>query len=274
MVTGSAPISSDVISFLKIAACCPILEGYGQTETTAASFVTYKADPTSSHVGGPTVNTEFKLIDIPEMGYLSTDVDENGRKKPRGEVLIRGPGVMAGYYKDKQKTEETIDEEGWVHTGDVAELLPNGAIRIVDRRKNIFKLSQGEYIAPEKIENIYIRAKGVAEAFVYGDSLKSALVAIIVPNKEYIEELAKQKGISASFEELCQRDDIKQEIFNNLEEIGKTEKLLGFEKVKKIHLDTVSFVNSGCCTPSFKMKRHEAKNYYKSQIDHMYKELD
>jgi long-chain acyl-CoA synthetase len=79
MITGSAPISKDILDFLKISACCPIIEGYGQTETMAGSFLTHQLDPTSGHVGGPTSNCEFKLIDIPEMSYLSTDKDQHGR---------------------------------------------------------------------------------------------------------------------------------------------------------------------------------------------------
>ena len=82
----------------------------------------------------------------------------------------RGTSIFAGYYRDLEKTKECVDEDGWLHSGDIGLILPNGALRIFDRRKNIFKLSQGEYIAPEKIENIYMKVKGVAEVFVYGDS--------------------------------------------------------------------------------------------------------
>lgn len=80
MVTGSAPIQADILDFMKIAVCCPIIEGYGQTETTAASFLTVVGDPFSGHVGGPSTNAEFKLVDIPEMNYFSTDLNQNGKK--------------------------------------------------------------------------------------------------------------------------------------------------------------------------------------------------
>lgn len=94
MITASAPISKEVLEFLKIATCVPILEIYGQTESTGGSFVTERTDPECGHVGGPTTNCEFKLDDIAEMNYRSTDVDEKGKPMPRGEICIRGAAVM------------------------------------------------------------------------------------------------------------------------------------------------------------------------------------
>ncbi|GIX77428.1 long-chain-fatty-acid--CoA ligase 1, partial [Caerostris extrusa] len=88
---------------------------------------------------------------------------------------IRRPNVFKGYFKDDQKTKETIDEDGWLHTGDIGMWLPNGSLKIVDRKKHIFKLAQGEYIAPEKIENIYLSSQYVSQIFVHGESLQSCL---------------------------------------------------------------------------------------------------
>ena len=106
------------------------------------------------------------------MQYTSEDRDANGKLMPRGEICMRGHGVFAGYYKDPEKTKETIDSDGWLHSGDIGQIDPEtGALKLIDRQKNIFKLANGEYIASEKIENIYHRAKGVEEIFVYGDSL-------------------------------------------------------------------------------------------------------
>ena len=150
MITGSAPINPDVLDFLKIAFCCDIVEGYGMTETSAGSMITFPGDPTSGHVGGPLQNVKVRLRDIPEMGYLHTS------DPPKGEVCMWGPSITKGYFCNPEKTAETLTKDGWLFSGDVGMVLPNGAIKIVDRAKNIFKLSQGEYIAPEKLENVYI----------------------------------------------------------------------------------------------------------------------
>lgn len=150
MITGSAPIAAEILNTMKVVFSCPIREGYGQTETAAPATLTGLYDPTSGHVGGPIGSIKIRLRDIPEMEYFSTD------ENPRGEVCFKGPSVFRGYYKAPDKTAEAFDEEGWLKSGDVGMVLPNGAIKIIDRAKNIFKLSQGEYIAPEKLENVYI----------------------------------------------------------------------------------------------------------------------
>merc|ERR1719150_2884081 len=107
---------------------------------------------------------------------------------------MTGPAIFGGYYKRPDKTAEAFDAEGWFQTGDVAQVYPNGSIKIIDRSKNIFKLSQGEYIAPEKIEQIVSLAQSVAQAFVYGDSLKNACVMVIVPEEDWVKKWAQTKG--------------------------------------------------------------------------------
>ncbi|CAD8168829.1 unnamed protein product [Paramecium octaurelia] len=270
MITGSAPIQQEVIDFLKISACCPILEGYGQTESTGLSFSTGVWDPKSAHLGGPAANTEFKLVDVPDMNYTSQDVI-NGIKTPRGEICLRGHGVFQGYYKDPEKTAEAIDDAGWLHTGDIGLITENGGVKIIDRKKNIFKLQQGEYIAPEKIEAIYNRVQGVAESFIYGDSLQSQIVAIIVPQKDFVEKQAIEKQIQGDFEQLCKNPEIIGLYQKNINDYGRANKLNSLEIAKLIHLEPQPLQNFGCLTSTFKLQRHIAKQVFSKQIEQLYK---
>jgi len=111
------------------------------------------------------------------MQYMVTD-----KPLPRGELQVKGSNVFEGYFMRPDKTAEAFDEEGWFNTGDVVVANLNGSIKIVDRSKNIFKLSQGEYIAPEKVENVFALSKFAEQTMVYGDSLKNCCVGIVVPN--------------------------------------------------------------------------------------------
>ena len=181
MVTGSAPLAKEIVNFMKIAMCCPFYEGYGQTESAAGICLTKSEDSEAGHVGGVFPCGELKLVDIPEMNYKSTD-----EPNPRGEVCVRGGNVFAGYFKQPEKTREALDDDGWLHTGDIGAILPNGALKIIDRKKNIFKLQQGEYIAPDKLEGAFGLIDLIKQIFVYGDSLQSYVVAIIIPEESEV----------------------------------------------------------------------------------------
>lgn len=188
MLTGSAPIDQQVLEFFKVCFCCPVMEGYGLTEVSGGASVTFPEDPVSGHVGGPLRCVKWRIKDIPEMNYLSTD-----KPYPRGEICMQGNTITAGYYKRPEKTAEAM-EQGWFLTGDVCQVYPNGSVKIIDRSKNIFKLSQGEYIAPEKIENIFALSPYVAQSMLYGDSLKNCCVAIIVPEMVKVKRWAEANG--------------------------------------------------------------------------------
>lgn len=226
--------------------------------------MTRKGEQRAGHVGGVLGTVEFKLVDIPEMNYTS-----NG-ETPRGEICLRGASIFSLYYKDKVSTEETIDKEGWHHTGDIGQLEPDGAMRIIDRKKNIFKLSQAEYVAPEKIENVYLRCPLISECFIYGDSLQSFLVAIVVPNKDVLMEAAAGMNIKKSFEELCEDSTIKKLIHDRLLEQGKQGGLVGFEQAKRINLRSDSFVVQSLYTNTMKLQRHLAKKAFEKEIAAMY----
>uniref|UniRef100_A0A1A8LVQ7 Long-chain-fatty-acid--CoA ligase n=1 Tax=Nothobranchius pienaari TaxID=704102 RepID=A0A1A8LVQ7_9TELE len=195
MITGAAPVSPTILTFLRAALGCQFYEGYGQTECTAGCTMSMPGDWSAGHVGPPLPCNIIKLVDVAEMNYLAA----NGE----GEVCVKGANVFQGYLNDEEKTAEAIDQDGWLHTGDIGRWLPNGTLKIIDRKKHIFKLAQGEYIAPEKIETVYNRSDPVAQIFVHGDSLQACLVGIVVPDPDFLPIWAKRKGLEGSYSELC-----------------------------------------------------------------------
>ncbi|XP_054454366.1 long-chain-fatty-acid--CoA ligase 5 isoform X2 [Anoplopoma fimbria] len=266
MVTGAAPISPSVLNFLRASLGCQIFEAYGQTECTAGCTFTMPGDATSGHVGVPLPCNVVKLVDVEDMNYFAS----NGE----GEVCIKGRNVFKGYLKDPEKTAEALDADGWLHTGDIGKWLPSGVLKIIDRKKNIFKLAQGEYIAPEKIENVYVRSGPVAQVFVHGDSLQSCLIAIVVPDPEVLPGLAKNIGCQGSFEELCKNTEIKKAILSDMTKLGKEAGLKSFEQVKDLHLHPEQFsIENGLLTPTLKAKRAELKALFQPQIDKLYANL-
>ena len=271
MITGSAPLSPEVMEFLRVAFSCEVLEGYGQTETSAAATITEVGDYSLGHVGIPFPCCEVKLVDVPEMGYTSKD-----QPYPRGEVCFRGHNCFKGYLDEPEKTKEALDKDGWVHSGDIGMWDGNGRLKIIDRKKNIFKLAQGEYIAPDKIESVYVNHELVAQSFVYGDSLQATLVGIVFPNEENLKKWAKKNGLEdKTFAEMCKLEKVKRHILAELQKHGKSHDLKGFENVKNIYLDHVLMsVENDLLTPTFKSKRHEIKQKYKKIIEQLYAELN
>lgn len=132
IITGSAPISSDVLDFLRVCFSCEVVEGYGQTECGAAMSVSYPRDTTTGNIGVPAPQCQIKLVDVPEMEYLTSD-----KPYPRGEICCKGPNVFQGYYQEEDKTHEAIDADGWLHSGDVGRWNADGTLTIIDRKKNV-----------------------------------------------------------------------------------------------------------------------------------------
>ncbi|XP_018425614.1 PREDICTED: long-chain-fatty-acid--CoA ligase 5 [Nanorana parkeri] len=266
MVTGAAPISDSVLSFLRASLGCQIFEAYGQTECGAGCSFSTPGDWTAGHVGAPLPCNLLKLVDVAEMNYFYS----NGE----GEVCIKGPNVFQGYLKDPEKTAEAMDEDGWLHTGDIGKWLPNGTLKIIDRKKNIFKLAQGEYIAPEKIENIYVRSGPVAQVFVHGDSLRSCLVGVVIPDPEVLPDFAAKLGARGSYEDLCKNPAVKKAILEDLVKIGKQGALKSFEQVKDIYVhEEMLSIENGLLTPTLKAKRAEVAKYFRRQIDELYSKI-
>jgi len=166
MFVGAAPLDPKVKGFIREAMSVYLVEGYGQTENCGATsghvFANYCQEDGS--VGTIAPSGGVKLIDVPEMNYKS--------KENKGEICYKGRSLMKGYFKQPEKTAETIDEDGWLHSGDIGEWTYNGCLRIIDRKKHMFKTQYGEYIAPERLEGILAKSPDVDQLFVYGNTLQ------------------------------------------------------------------------------------------------------
>ncbi|GAM27876.1 hypothetical protein SAMD00019534_110520 [Acytostelium subglobosum LB1] len=268
ILSGGAPLSHDTEAFLKVAFSCAIVQGYGLTESCGGTAVKLLQDESLGSLGPPFVSCEIKLVDVPELNYLTSS------NPPCGEVCLRGPSISIGYYKDEAKTKQDF-KDGWFSTGDIGRWNPDGSLSIIDRKKNIFKLSQGEYIAVEKIENILNKSLWIAQICVYGDSEKASIIALIHPHQDKAEEWARSKGLNISFKEICENKEFNQVILKDITDVGKKSKLFGFEIPRKIHVfhDAFSDTND-MMTPSFKLKRPQIKEHYKAIIDELYRDLE
>eukprot|EP00258_Populus_trichocarpa_P010881 XP_002319009.1 long chain acyl-CoA synthetase 7, peroxisomal [Populus trichocarpa] len=270
MGSGASPLSPDVMDFLRVCFGCQVLEGYGMTETSCVISSVDQGDNLSGHVGSPNPACEIKLVDVPEMNYTSED-----QPHPRGEICVRGPTIFQGYYKAEVQMREVIDDDGWLHTGDIGLWLPGGRLKIIDRKKNIFKLAQGEYIAPEKVENVYTKCRFVSQCFIYGDSFNSSLVAVVAVEPDVLRDWAVSEGIKHDdLGQLCNDPRARAAVLADMDLVGKEAQLRGFEFAKAVTLVPEPFtMENGLLTPTFKVKRPQAKEYFAKAISNMYAAL-
>ncbi|KAL0861816.1 hypothetical protein Bca101_040934 [Brassica carinata] len=268
LVSGGAPLSPEIEEFLRVTSCCFVIQGYGLTETLGGTTLGYPDEMCMlGTVGLPAVYNEIRLEEVPEMGY--DPLGEN----PAGEICIRGKCLFSGYYKNPELTNEVM-KDGWFHTGDIGEILPNGVLKIIDRKKNLIKLSQGEYVALEHLESIYGQNPIVQDIWVYGDSFKSMLVAVIVPNQETVNRWAKGFGFNKPFEELCSLSELQEHILLELKSTAEKNMLSKFEYIKAVTVETKPFdIERGLVTATLKNQRKNLLKFYQVQIEGMYRKL-
>ncbi|XP_028968823.1 long-chain-fatty-acid--CoA ligase 4 [Galendromus occidentalis] len=270
MATGSAPLPADTHAFIKAILCCDVVQGYGLTETTAAACGTELTDTRLGCVGAPLTGTVLRLVDWPEGGYFSTD-----RPNPRGEIVVGGATVSKGYYKNEQLTRECFKvEDGtrWFYTGDVAEVFPDGTVKVIDRKKDLVKLQFGEYISLGKIEALLKSCPLVENVCVYGSSMHTYLIALVAPNEKYLEQLASTLNKeNLSFEEMCEDPEIVNAAKREIHEHSKKCQLHKMEIPTKVKLCSESWQpDTGLVTAGFKIRRKQITNYYQKHIDEMY----
>ncbi|CAF2756761.1 unnamed protein product [Rotaria sp. Silwood2] len=266
VLSTGAPLSPEVCRFSRCAFSCPFIECCGQTECVIIFSQTVN-DTESGEIGIPILMSYVKLVDVPEKEYYAKD--------GIGEICFRSPTLFKGYLKDEAKTREAIDEEGWLHTGDIGRWTPHMTMKIVDRKKNMYKLSQGEYVAPEKIEDVYARCRFISQIFVYGGSFESFLVAIIVLNDDYVKQWAKSEGYTVEptiSPELNAK--LKQIVLDDMICEGKKRGLMSYEQVKAIDFIKEPFtIENGLLTPTFKSRRYAIEKKHKELFQKIYKSV-
>ncbi|CAK9152867.1 unnamed protein product [Ilex paraguariensis] len=268
IVSGGAQLSTEVEEFLRVTSCAFVVQGYGLTETCGLTTLGFPDEMCMlGTVGSAFVYTEVRLEEVPEMGYNPLE------DPPRGEICVRGKTGFSGYYKNPELTRETV-KDGWFHTGDIGEMLPNGVLKIIDRKKNLIKLSHGEYVAVEYLEKVYVITPTVEDIWVYGNGFKSMLVAVVVPHEENAKRWAYQNGYSGSFSELCALNQLRDHILLEMKSTAERNKLRGFEFIKGIILEAQPLeAEKDLVTPTLKKRRDKLLKRYKVEIDELYEKL-
>lgn len=249
-ISGSAALDRDVAQWFDAVGTI-VLEGYGLTETSAASSLNRPHAYRFGTVGWTFPYTEVKIAED-------------------GEVLLKGPGVMSGYHDLPEATAEAIDADGWFHTGDIGELDAEGFLRITDRKKDMFKTSQGKYVAPSAISATF---KGLcpfaSEIIIYGES-KPYCVALVSLDGEAIREWADRNGLAdKSFAEIARDDKTREMIGEYVDQLNKH--LNRWEQVKRFTIiDRELTVEAGDLTPSLKLKRKAVVENFHDNLDELY----
>ncbi|EFC36415.1 predicted protein [Naegleria gruberi] len=269
IIIGGASSSPQVREFLGKCFNCFVSDGFGMSE--AGGIMNDNRLHSS---------VEYKLVDVPDMNYFTND-----KPYPRGELCVKTKTMFIGYYKNEELTKNALDEEGWLHTNDIVEELGPRHIRIIDRLKNIFKLSQGEFIAPAKIEDALTTSKFIFQAFIYGNVSKSYLVGVIVPNQTVLKQFAIKEGlINSSSEELLSdsekdllktNEKVKKVLCEEIEKVSVNCSLLPYEVPKDFIIEFESFSEKNdLLTSSMKVKRFGCEMKYKEELEALYEHLE
>ena len=242
VLCASAPLRKELADDFKVFLSVPVVEGLGMTELSGSPFCTNYNDYTNFTAGGVNWGARMLLKSVPDLGYTINDVIE-GINCPAGEMCLKGPVVFHGYYKNDEENKKCFDEEGYFHTGDVGRLYPNygNGLKIVDRVKEIFKLSQGEYIIPAKLESVYTKSIYVQQLMIYGNPTKNNIIAIVIPDKKKCAE-----ALNISIDDLVKDTENKklhELIINDFNKLAVDAEFNGLEKVKYILVDFDELMN-------------------------------
>ena len=276
VLSGAAPLPPETHLFLRVACNVRVCQGYGMSETAAAVSVGHPCTSATGNVGGLLPVAQVKLRDVPSMGYTSKD------KPPRGEIMVRGPTVFKGYHKNQAETNEVL-VDGWLCTGDIGKWNADGSLAIIDRRKNILSLATGEHVAVENVTSELVKSPFVTQLWVHVAPGESKLVAVVVPNKLYIElQWAPKYGQPPDLAALVASPDgaLKQAVLSDLQRQAKSSHLAPFERVHNIWFETaldasgLGFtMENDLMTPTHKLRRPALTERYAAEVLAMYGDM-
>jgi fatty acid CoA ligase FadD9 len=245
-LTGSAPISPELKSWVESFLDMHLLEGYGSTEAGAV-FV-------DGVIRRPPV-IDYKLVDVPELGYFSTDVPH-----PRGELLVKSEQLFPGYYKRPEVTAEVFDADGYYRTGDVVADLGPDQVKYLDRRNNVLKLSQGEFVTVSKLEAAFGDSPLVRQIYIYGNSARPYLLAVVVPTEDALSRYGA--------------DELKSAISASLKDAARAAALQSYEIPRDFLLETTPFtMENGLLTGIRKLAWPRLKERYGAELEQLYVDL-
>ncbi|KAJ2277066.1 long-chain fatty acid-CoA ligase [Coemansia sp. RSA 451] len=266
VITGGAPINRNVQRLMN-AALCPMIQGFGMTEASGLLSVQLPDDPTFNNVGAPCPSVEMKLVDVPEAKYFA--------KNGKGEIWVRGPSVFRGYLDNDELTRETITEDGWLKTGDIGEWTSQGQLSIIDRKKNLIKLSSGEYIALEALESTYKNSLYIHNICVFADSRMSQPCAIVNIDENQIAQMADNAGIHYNNpSEIANDKAFIHAVLADLQHVAKQNGLSKQETLAAIQIDDELWApENNMLTPAQKLKRTDIRERNQEKLDQMYNQM-
>jgi long-chain acyl-CoA synthetase len=260
-ISGSAPLNPELALFFYSAGMT-ILEGYGLTETSPVTNVNPIEDIRIGTVGPPIQGTEIKIAPIPGWDLGAGE----------GEILIRGPQVMLGYYKRPEETAEVVDEEGWFHSGDIGMLDEDGYLRITGRKKNIIVTAGGKNISPEPIEKPLKTNPFVEQVVMVGDRRRFGSL-VVVPSFAAIDRWAEENQVTLPSDRAALLADPRVQTLLEERILGGLPALTRFERPKKLLLVDREFsIEDGTLTPTQKVVRHVVQERLHDAIDELYRE--
>ncbi|PMD47770.1 acetyl-CoA synthetase-like protein [Hyaloscypha variabilis F] len=263
---GAGPLGKDTRRFISFAAV-PLISGYGLTETTAMGALQDPLEWTDDTLGSIPGSIEIKLVDFADAGYFATN------NPPQGEILIRGDPVMDGYYgPSASENEGAITKDGWFMTGDIGEWDARGHLKIIDRKKNLVKTLNGEYIALEKLESIYRASNIVSNICIFASPHRSKPIAIMLPDRKLLSKLAESNNIrSRPHEQLVHDPEIRDLVLKELQTVGRKAGLAPFEIIEGVVLSDEEWSSqNGLLTPAQKLARRKIVPLYQAEIDGVY----